>query len=160
MALKVFISYSSTDIPIVEQIKKAIESPNINVFIAEHSIKPGENLNDSIIKNIKESTMFVLLWSKNATESDYVKQEIGTAKGFGKLIIPFVINEGLVLPEFIRDLKYIRAYENIDKSIKTLQEIVSGKAKEKQELEKKENIKDVVGIAIIAAIILFLASQE
>jgi len=160
MPLKAFISYSSKDMPIVEQIRKTLEASDIDVFVAEDSIKPGEILKDSIIKNIKESDMFVLLWSKNATDSDYVKQEIGAALGVNKLIVPFVLNKGIPLPEFIRDIKYIPAYENIGKAFKTLQEIISGKAKEKQEIEKKENIKNAVGIAILAAIFIFLAKQE
>jgi len=160
MTLKVFISYSSKDMSVVNQIKKTIEASDIDVFVAENSIKPGENLNDSIIKNIKESDMFVLLWDKNTTGSDYVKQEIGMAKLADKIIVPFVLNEGIPLPDFIRDIKYIRAYENVETSIKALQEIISEKAKAKQEAEKKEKTKNAVGIVILAAIILFLVSQE
>lgn len=129
MSLKVFVSYSSKDMLTVTQIAEELEALNIDVFVAEHSIKPGENLNDSIIKSIKESDMFVLLWGRNASESDYVKQEIGIARGSDKQIIPFVINEGIALPEFIRDIKYIRAYENTDNAFKDLCETVSDNAK-------------------------------
>jgi len=129
MTLKVFISYSSKDMSTVTQIAEELEALDIDVFVAEHSIKPGENLNDSIIKNIKESDMFVLLWGKNASTSDYVKQEIGVARGADKQIIPFVIDDGVALPEFIKDIKYIRAYENPANAFKDLCETVSGNVK-------------------------------
>jgi len=129
MSLKVFVSYSSKDMSTVTQITKELEALDIDVFVAEDSIKPGENINVSIIKNIKDRDMFILLWSKNSSESDYVKQEIGIAKGADKQIIPFVLDDGIALPEFIKDIKYIRAYENTDKAFNDLCKTVTDRAK-------------------------------
>jgi len=39
-----------------------------------------------------------LLWSKNAQASEWVSQEIGTAHGSQKPILPFVLEQGLALP--------------------------------------------------------------
>lgn len=160
MPLKAFISYSSKDMPIVNQIKKTIKASNIDVFVAEDSIKPGESLNDSIIKNIKESDLFILLWSKNAGKSDYVKQEIGIATGTNKQIIPFVIDKGVKLPAFIgEDIKHIPAYENLEKSIEALKRTTWGKAAIKQATENKETII-AVGLIILLVIFIFLASRK
>ena len=158
MSLSVFISYSSKDMPIAKQIKETLEAQDIDVFIAEDSIEPGSHLNNSIIKAIKESDMFVLLWSKNATKSDYVKQEIGIAKGVNKPIIPFVLHKGIELPEFIKDIKYIRAYENFDKSSKALQKTILGKTTGKQAVESKEIII-AVGLMILVVIFIFLLAK-
>ena len=161
MSLKVFVSYSSKDMSTVTQIAEELETLGIDVFVAEHSIKPGENLNASIIKNIKESDMFVLLWGKNALTSDYVKQEIGVAKGADKQIIPFVIDGGVALPEFIKDIKYIRAYENTDRAFKDLCETVSDNAEIKVGRIILDSIaKPRVRIAIDNKPIIFKLSGE
>jgi len=161
MSLKVFVSYSSKDMSTVTQITEELEALDIDVFVAEDSIKPGENLNESIIKNIKDCDMFILLWGKNASTSDYVKQEIGIARGADKQIIPFMIDNGVALPEFIKDIKYIRGYEDTDKAFNDLCETVTDKAKIKVGRIILDSIaKPRVRIAIDNKPIIFKLSGE
>jgi predicted nucleotide-binding protein len=70
MNYNVFISYSSKDLPIVDEIKEKLNYQYINVFISEYSISPGEPLIEKIIKNIKKCDIFILLWSPAAKKSD------------------------------------------------------------------------------------------
>jgi len=161
MPLKAFISYSSKDMPIVEQIQKTIKASDIDVFVAKDSIKPGESLNDSIIKNIKESDLFILLWSKNADKSAYVKQEIGIATGANKQIIPFVLDKRAKLPAFVgENIKHIPAYENLEKSIEALKRTTWGKAAVKQTTKENKETIIAVGLMILLVIFIFLASRE
>ena len=44
MAYRIFVSYSSKDSPVVEQIQGLLSGTGIEVFVAEHSVRPGEPL--------------------------------------------------------------------------------------------------------------------
>ncbi|MFC1508333.1 toll/interleukin-1 receptor domain-containing protein [Candidatus Omnitrophota bacterium] len=122
MAYKVFISYSTNDFQIVENVRKLLTNPEVEVFIAEYSVIPGIQLDESIVKAIKKCDLFVLLWSRNSKFSEYVLQEIGVARGDDKPILPIVLVDGLQLPGFIKDLKYLPAYREPAESLIWLQQ--------------------------------------
>jgi len=65
-----------------------------------------------------------LLWSKNAQASEWVRQEIGTAHGSQKPILPFVLEQGLALPGFIKELRYVAAFQNPQQAMYSLRETV------------------------------------
>jgi len=135
MAYKVFVSYSTKDIQVVQFVKQSLENSIVEVSVAEYSVFPGEQLNTGIIDAIKNCDLFVLLWSRNAKYSDYVPQEIGVARGYSKTILPVVLEDGLQLPGFINDLKYLPAYYNPMESIAWLRQYVFAKGEEKQQQE-------------------------
>ncbi|TKB23482.1 toll/interleukin-1 receptor domain-containing protein [Desulfopila sp. IMCC35006] len=112
MHFNIFVSYSTLDLPHVELLEKQLKNTFINVFVAEHSVKPSEDLSKKIENAIRQSDLFVLLWSKNAKESEWVSQEIGKATAFNKTILPLVLDKGLKLPAFISELKYIPVYKD------------------------------------------------
>ncbi len=150
MAYKIFISYSTNDLEIVKELASYLQDPNVQVFIAEYSVNPSEQLNDSIIKAIKKCDHFVLFWSKNSKKSDYVPQEIGIAKSCEKKILPIVLDEGITLPGFINDLKYLPAYKGLSKSMLWAQKHLINTAR------KTENERGLVILGLIAgAIVLF-----
>lgn len=109
---RVFVSYSSIDLTNVAELRQAILDTGVDLFIAEHSVRPSEHLSEAISKAIAECDLFVLLWSSNAGQSAWVPQEIGKAHSLKKQILPLVLTPGLELPGFIRELKYIPVYEN------------------------------------------------
>lgn len=135
MAYEVFISYSTNDLPVVEHIRKTIESPSVKTFVAEYSVSPGSRLAPSIIDAIKKCDLFVLIWSKNSKISEWVPQEIGVAKGDNKTILPLLLQKDLHLPGLIKDLKYLPAYDAPEKWLPNFRNEISSKA-EKQELIK------------------------
>lgn len=122
MTYKVFISYSTNDLPIVSNVKRLLETnPVVEAFIAEYSISPGSHLDESIVNAIKDCDLFILLWSRNSCSSEYVRTEVGIARGKEKTILPIVLEKNLELPPFIRDLKYLGAYRNPEESLTWLQ---------------------------------------
>lgn len=44
MAFRVFISYSTDDLQTVNEVKEALENQGVEVFIAEYSVKPSQQL--------------------------------------------------------------------------------------------------------------------
>ena len=96
----------------------------VEVFVAEHSVSPGEHLSAKISSAISACDLFVLLWSANAKASEWVPQEIGKAHSLNKQILPLVLAEGLHLPGFMSDLKYLAMYDNPESSLEEAKTIV------------------------------------
>lgn len=129
MPLNIFISYSSQDRNLVNKVCNTIENKDVCVFVDEYSIDCGENITDQIVKAINKCDLFVLLWSKNSKKSEWVQQEIGIAKGKQKPILPVVLNQGLELPAFIKELKFLAVYKNPFEAYQLLQNHIFLEAK-------------------------------
>lgn len=153
MAYKVFISYSTNDFPIVEHVRRLLTSPEVEVFIAEYSVTPSQQLDEKVLAAIKTCDLFVLLWSRNSKSSEWVPQEIGVARGLDKTILPIVLEDGLDLPAFIRDLKYLPAYRNPAESYLWLQQNILSRA------QKQQQTTVLVLLGLGAALVLLLTQR-
>ncbi len=150
----VFISYSTKDLHVVSKFKEMLSVPVIDVFIAEYSMKPGSKLDEEIIDAIRDCDLFILLWSRNSKKSEWVSQEIGIATTEEKTILPIVLNKGLSLPGFIKNRKYLAAYENPEEAQYFLRKTVFDMAKKHQ---KKNGL---IWLAIGAAFLWLISSGE
>lgn len=152
MLCRVFISYSTKDLEIVNKIKEQLKREGVEVFIAEYSIEPGEKLNKRIVEEIKNCDLFILIWSKNSRKSEYVNQEIGMAKCANKTIIPISTKKGLNPPALINDLKYL----NINNSVKEISDFINSKIATKI---KQKNTNNLIFLGIITLIISILSNN-
>lgn len=155
MKYNVFISYSTKDLEAVKKIQSILDdTDDINVFVAEDSVRPGEVLDRKIERAIKNSHLFILFWSKNSRNSEWVGQEIGIAKQAEKDILPIILDKGLTAPGFISDLKYISAHNDLDKTIKQIHEEVQIRA------HKFKKVSGYVFTGLAAAIIFALMGGD
>ena len=91
--LKIFISYSTKDLEKIKPILKHISSiQGTKTFLAEENLEPSSEVIQTIIGKIKSTDMFLVFFSKDAKESEYVQQEIGIAKGYNKIIAPILLD--------------------------------------------------------------------
>ena len=158
MQYKIFVSYSTHDIEHVELLKRQLIGTSIEVFIAEHSIKPSEDLGKEISKAIEECDLFVVLWSKNAQDSAWVSQEIGRADALKKSILPLVLTEGISLPGFISNLKYHPVFDNPEEAIIEAKEFILDSYNKKADSlakVKKQNKKNALAVVGIGAFLLW-----
>lgn len=72
---KLFISYSHKDIKEAEKIAKIQEALGTDVFFDKHRLKAGYIFSEEISRFIQTADTFVLCWSENAANSDYVEKE-------------------------------------------------------------------------------------
>ena len=152
MAYNVFISYSTKNLHIVQWAVNALTQPgHIAVFAAEYAVQPSQVLNAEIERAIRGCDLVILLWSNDARASDYVPQEIGIAKGCNKVILPVVVEDGVKVPGFISDLKYLPAHKDWDGSFVWLTNFVRSNA---DDLAKKK-ILGGIAVAGLAGIALF-----
>lgn len=87
-----FISYSSKDKVIVEQLVNILISCGIAYWKAPEMIPAGSNYAKEIPKAINNCDIFLLVVSEASQNSIWVEKEIDTAIGYRKKIIPVKID--------------------------------------------------------------------
>ncbi|GAB1259862.1 toll/interleukin-1 receptor domain-containing protein [Aurantivibrio plasticivorans] len=89
---KVFISYSTQDEKIAQQIYSALSQVNAEPFLASISIKAGINWTAEIFNQLKEAQWVFFIATKSSCSSAAVQQEIGASLVQNKHIIPILID--------------------------------------------------------------------
>lgn len=72
---KIFISYSHKDESTVKYFAKAFQAQGVDYFFDRHYLKAGDVYPLKIREYIDSADLFILCWSMNAAESDYVQLE-------------------------------------------------------------------------------------
>lgn len=159
LPFRVFVSYSSNDLATVERIRAALLPTGAEVFVEEHSVRPGESLKQKITAALDGCDLFILLWSKHAADSDWVTMELGHALGGHKRVIPVVLDKEARLPPLVADLKYVRAHgreaEGIAELSRQVAELFDTKRRDRAEDEQRS-----MAVMLLVIGVLFLAAAE
>jgi hypothetical protein len=171
MGRDVFISYASDkgdshasrDRQAADRVYEALETEGIRCWAAHRDILPGDDWLESIIEAVEKSQVLVLVFSANANNSKWVKDEVTMALDENIKIIPFRIDD--VSPRGgLKILKYrcqwLDAFTSpIEEHIETLVNVVcrhlgkepviskKSKVNEKTEAPKEEMPEEVRKIA-------------
>jgi len=87
MTFNIFLSHINNDAQSASSISQYLKKiPNVEVFLAEENVVAG-NLADGITSRIKACDLFMVLYSKNSHNSQYVQNEIGVAKRSDKVML-------------------------------------------------------------------------
>lgn len=128
MAHQVFISYSSKDATIAEQVCAYVESGGVSCWMAPRDILPGVDWSEAIIEGINAARVLVLIVSANSNVSPQIRREVERAVHKGLTIIPFRIEDVVpsrALEYFIGPLQGIDAfYSEYTDSLASLLEAV------------------------------------
>ena len=84
----VFLSYSTADRPLAEDLSRRLESKGVPVWIAPRDIPPGSDYSEAIEDALETSSAVVALVSAGANASRHVKAEIEIAFSRGKPLFP------------------------------------------------------------------------
>jgi TRAP-type C4-dicarboxylate transport system substrate-binding protein/actin-related protein len=93
MAHDVFISYSSPDRAVAEAICGALESTNIQCWLAPRNVSVGKVWVEAIVDAIDESRIFLLVLSANSNSSPQVIREVERAASQDITIVPIRIDD-------------------------------------------------------------------
>lgn len=115
---EVFISYSSKDKTIADAVVHTLEEYGVKCWIAYRDAVPGVKYSESIIAAIRETKIFLLIFSENSKESAHVKNEINFATKVGSIMIPFRVED--VVPDDSLEY-YLGATHWLDALTKPLQ---------------------------------------
>lgn len=72
---KVFLSFAGKDRPHAEQLRAELEERNVNAYLDENEIAPGDNVVSAINDALATSDYYVLLWSANTPQREWVTKE-------------------------------------------------------------------------------------
>lgn len=93
MAHAVFISYSTKDKTVADSVVAALEGKQIRCWYAPRDIKPGADWGEEIAQAIHSSSVFLLVFSNNANQSQRVLDELNLAIAKEAVILPFRIEK-------------------------------------------------------------------
>ena len=130
MGYNVFISYSSKNTTIAQEICNELEKNDIKCWIAPRDIPVGAKYSSVITRAIKESIVVVLIFSEQSAKSSWVESEINIAFTNEKPIIPYKIDTSLLekYDEFylmLNNRHWIEAYPDIGAHYAELISVVS-----------------------------------
>jgi hypothetical protein len=141
----IFLSHSNKDDEFVRKLARDLSHEYINVWFDDDSLDVGDRLS-IILSKIKEADSFVVVISRAAQKSDWVKREVELAKNVKKRILPVLIEdieEGwgrnlnqLVVADFRDYREYRRSFYRLVSSIKNIPNPLYLTAKEAARLVK------------------------
>lgn len=107
---KAFISHSSKDKPFVRKLKEDLNFNDVETWVDEDELKPGDKLYDTIMLSLQNSSHFLIVLSNNIKNSHWVNAEINEAiksldKKIIKKIIPVLLRK-TEIPEVFKGLLY------------------------------------------------------
>lgn len=107
MNYKIFISYSTKDLVIVEKLVEVLKSniSYLNIYVAEYKTPFGSIFARDVIDAIWKCDTFIVLWTSNAERSRWVQFETSLAYGLGKEIIPIKFHNKVEMPEYLLGYK-------------------------------------------------------
>lgn len=76
---RAFLSHSSGDAALVNALRKNVAGLGIEIYLAEHDVRPGIELSTKIQREIEKSDAVIVLLTHSGADSAYVQQEIGYA---------------------------------------------------------------------------------
>jgi len=109
---KIFISRSSHDKEFADFLRNKLKKESFILNIDESNILVGENVNDFINKELDNSSIVIVILSKNAVNSKFVQYEIETALEKGKTLLPVLIDENVEIPDSIKGIKFANFYSD------------------------------------------------
>lgn len=160
---QVFISYSSKDAAIANQIVEYLENNGYKCWIAPRNITSGHDYTDMINDAIMACRAVVVVMSRKALQSQWVKKELATATSNNKIIIPFRIEQVELSGGFLFMLNNVQWIDATSKPTSMFPDIINGidpgKGVKVEPEAKGEGKKAPIGIiaAAAAALVIILA---
>lgn len=150
MAYRVFISHSTQDQGLVISLANLLSKFEVEPFVAEWYLTPGERLDKKVFEQIKKSDCIVALLTRNGMRSSWVQQEIGFSLQQGKPVIPMV-EKGIEL----KDLAALQGREYIEYDRYQYQQALGKLSTYVKSLKLKKEEKEKV-LVVLGGLLAFL----
>jgi len=99
--LHIFISHSSKDDPFVEELRGALESLGLLIWVDSRNLRGGAKLKPEIDEAIEQARQVIVVLSRDTVESPWVRKEVQRAlevererKDKGYRVIPILVGVG------------------------------------------------------------------
>jgi len=106
---QIFISHASADRNWARDFAEALHRFDVNVWLDDFRIKPGDSISDLFEKGLRGSDIVVLLINQESLTQPNLFFEFGAASAMNKKIVPIVSEEVTTseLPAGILSRKYL-----------------------------------------------------
>lgn len=144
-----FISHSSADKAVAEEVCRFLETNGVLCWIAPRDVTPGKNYGAAILDAIDECSIFVLLLTAASNKSGQVVREVERAASSNSILIPFRVED--VQPS--RDLEfYVSTTHWLDAVSKPFAKHLHELLKAIRNWEKPDETKNEVAAPVAASI--------
>lgn len=157
--IKLFISHSTQDMQLIRGLEQLLDNYGIESIIAEDIMSPGAELQEKFHVKIRESTIFLVLFTETSVNSKWVIEETNYAFQIGKPVIP--LKEKSVKIE--TDIEWIEfsRYEKPETIFSRIMEGINNRLGNIQPTLQIDPIKGIIGVGILAFLAgLFIGSAK
>jgi WD40 repeat protein len=111
-SLKVFVSYSRTDVDFADQLVLALEDKGFEAILDRHDMSGGENWRERLGKLILSADAVAFILTPKSAASEICAWEVEEARRLGKRILPLTPGSiaGVTPPAALGDLNWIPFY--------------------------------------------------
>lgn len=153
MVFKIFLSYSTKDSAIAKRTKDYFERiQGVSIFLSEAKLILGR-IDEAILKEIRECDFFIVLYSKDSHNSNYVQQEIGAARANNKMMIAVSLDPDIKPDAMLQGINYLSAYDEEKQKV----EMPKLFKYVQQEAQKKANLNALIGMGLIFGFLYLLS---
>jgi hypothetical protein len=119
---RVFISYSRDDLPFVRTLEERLRAAGIETWVDVSDIRPGENWQVALEKNLESAPTLIYVASRNSQQSHWMQFELQAITRRTTRIIPLILDdEGeRGLPQLLRNYQWIDFREDPETSTEQL----------------------------------------
>jgi hypothetical protein len=124
---KIYISYQRNDLPFVNELANQLKLVGHILSVDVDDLPPGSDWRGALNTGLKNSEVFIVVFSQHTEKSQYVLTEVGAARAYAQesgrmLIIPIIIDD-IPIPLSLQD---IHAIIQPDRNIREIVSKVEG----------------------------------
>lgn len=106
--MKAFISHSWKNKMAAQQIADALKEAGVEIWLDANNLLPGQSITSTIDQALGSMDIVILVWSKQAMESDGVLAEIESSSRLKKLVLPCLLDDtSLDTHSYLKEIKGI-----------------------------------------------------
>jgi tetratricopeptide (TPR) repeat protein len=139
--MRIFISHSSKNKRIAGRLSGDVAGGKVDVWLDRNDLHSGDPLLDELQHALEACTHMLLLWSKPASESRYVKAEWQAAFDLQKAIIPCLL-DGTPLPVFLRRFTFCDMRRTYEKGLAQIEKALRAEAEPPHRTEEPSARRD------------------
>lgn len=133
--MRIFISHSSKNKRVAGRLGDDLAGVKVDVWLDRDELNGGDPLLDELQEALEACTHLLLLWSKPASASRYVKAEWQAAYDLEKAIIPCLL-DGTALPLFLKQLIFCDMRRTYEKGLTQIKKALGTETTPRLQTEK------------------------
>lgn len=111
--MRFFISYSSKDSELADEVAAMLEELGMPYFRDAKDIQIGDDIPAAVTLGLKACTHILVLLSPASLKSHWVPYELGQAKARGITIVPYLQHPDLDIPGYIRNMLHVARLKDL-----------------------------------------------